>query len=226
MALTLPDFSFEQIYHANHLVIGVDEVGRGPLAGPVVAAAVMIAPLHYGLDLWSEVNDSKKISAQKRAHLFNLIQTHSSYGIGVCSVEEIDKINILNASFLAMKRAISALLQSLQTYPTPSTLPPYILIDGKLKPKHWDWPSTAIIKGDTKSVSIAAASILAKVTRDRMMEHYARDYPAYGWDQNAGYGTPHHLCALTSHGITRHHRRSFAPIRNLINTPFKNGCAA
>lgn len=217
--ITPPDFTpnfTHEITYPDHRVIGVDEVGRGPLAGPVVAAAVMIAPSHYGLDLWSQVNDSKKIKPQKRAHLFDLIQTHSTHGIGVCSVEEIDEINILQASFLAMKRAISALLQSLQTYPTPSTLPPYILIDGKLKPKDWDWSSTAIIKGDTKSVSIAAASILAKVTRDRIMEHYARDYPAYGWDQNAGYGTPQHLCALTSHGITPHHRHSFAPIRDHI----------
>lgn len=220
--MTPPDFTpnfTHEITYPDHRVIGVDEVGRGPLAGPVVAAAVMIAPSHYGLDLWSEVNDSKKIKPQKRAHLFNLIQTHSTYGIGVCSVEEIDEINILQASFLAMKRAISALLQSSQSphaHNPPSSLPPYILIDGKLKPKDWIWPSTAIIKGDTKSVSIAAASILAKVTRDRMMADLAVDYPAYGWDQNAGYGTPHHLNALNHHGVTPHHRRSFAPIRDYI----------
>ncbi len=217
------------------MVIGVDEVGRGPLAGPVVAAAVMIAAAQYGLDLWHQVNDSKTIKAAKREYLFDLIITQSTYGLGVASVDEIDEINILNASFLAMKRAISALLQSSgypqppessQIHHTPPSFPPYILIDGKLKPKDWDWPSTAIIKGDSKSVSIAAASILAKVTRDRMMANLAADYPAYGWCQNAGYGTAAHLKAITEHGITPHHRRSFAPIRNLINTPFKNGCAA
>ncbi len=200
----MPDFLFENEY--DGIVIGVDEVGRGPLAGPVVAAAVYIPPENRGHPVWRDVQDSKKISAIRRDILFLVIQGQCIYGIASASVDEIDSINILQATFLAMRRAIEQMKLN----------NPYVLIDGNRLPKNWPWDSRAIIKGDTKSVSIAAASILAKVTRDRLMVELANTHPEYGWDNNAGYGTPEHLSALSAHGITPHHRQSFAPVRTVI----------
>ena len=199
----MPDFMFENEY--DGIVIGVDEVGRGPLAGPVVAAAVYIPPENRGHPVWRDVQDSKKISAIRRDILFSVIQGQCIYGIASASVDEIDNINILQATFLAMRRAIEQMKLN----------NPYVLIDGNRLPKNWPWDSRAIIKGDTKSVSIAAASILAKVTRDRLMVELANAHPQYGWDNNAGYGTPEHLSALSAHGITPHHRQSFAPVKAL-----------
>lgn len=199
-----PDFSFEDEYDAP--VIGLDEVGRGPLAGPVMAAAVYIPLKNRDHAVWGSVCDSKQISTLKRETLFPFIQSQCIYAVAAASVEEIDALNILQATFLAMRRAVEML---------PIT-PAHLLIDGNRTPKNWPWTSRAIVKGDTKSVSIAAASILAKVTRDRLMTELSKDYPHYAWDKNAGYGAPTHLAALDSHGITPHHRMSFAPVRKKI----------
>lgn len=187
-------------------MIGVDEAGRGPLAGPVVAAAVYIPHEKRRHPVWKEVHDSKQLSAVKRDILFSVIQGQCHFGIAEASVEEIDSINILQASLLAMRRAIEKI----------TCENPFILVDGNRLCKTWPWQARAVVKGDSLSVSIAAASILAKVTRDRIMTEYATQFPAYGWCSNAGYGTPEHLSALDSHGITAHHRRSFAPVRDRV----------
>lgn len=203
--MKFPNFELEDLFVAPY-VFGVDEAGRGPLAGPVVAACVYVPQEQRKDKLWTEVNDSKALSASKRNALFDAIQQNAVFGIGTASVEEIDALNILQASFLAMNRALSSC--------DPS--PDMVLIDGNRAPKDWPWPSRPIVKGDSKSVSIAAASILAKVTRDRIMESLGVEYTGYGWEQNAGYGTAAHLDAITRIGITPHHRRTFAPIKDMI----------
>lgn len=182
-------------------VCGLDEAGRGPLAGPVVAACVYVAPEKRNLDFWGMVNDSKKLSAKKRDMLFDLIRSHCTYGIAECSAAEIDSMNILRASLLAMRRAFDECGGGADWV---------ALVDGNQKPP---LPCTiqTVIKGDATSLSIAAASILAKVTRDRIMTDLCTRYPLYGWSKNAGYGTAAHLEALRTHGITEHHRKSFAP---------------
>jgi len=200
-----PSFDLENLSN-RAVVFGVDEVGRGPLAGPVVAAAVFVPREMRGHPVWSEVRDSKQISDVRREILFPVIQSQCVYGIGMASVEEIDEINILQATFRAMKRAIESC----------SCPPDLVLIDGNRVPKDWAWERQCVVKGDSKSVSIAAASILAKVTRDRLMKDLALEFPSYGWDENAGYGTPHHLDSLSRFGPTPHHRKSFAPVRNLL----------
>ncbi len=190
------------------IVGGVDEVGRGPWAGPVVAGvAVFCGPLP--LSLSDTIQDSKKLSKSKRDSIYkNLLNLeHFYYGMGVASVEEIDRLNILRATFLAMERAVQNLPEK----------PQVLLIDGKFIPSFEGIETYPVIKGDSLSLSIAAASILAKVTRDKMMEALAEEYPHYGWERNAGYGTAEHHHALKIHGITPHHRQSFAPIRNLCN---------
>ncbi|MEO8531156.1 MAG: ribonuclease HII [Deltaproteobacteria bacterium] len=199
-----PDFSFEAIARQTGAtrIAGVDEVGRGPLAGPVVAAAVILDEAHIPDGL----NDSKKLSLATRERLFDLILAQAQVGIGQASVAEIDDMNILRASHLAMCRAIAALPKR----------PDHVLIDGNLLPRDLTLPATAIIKGDAKSLSIAAASIIAKVTRDRMMVDLAQQYPGYGWETNAAYPTAMHLERLKSHGITPHHRRSFKPVHNIL----------
>ena len=203
----MPDFVLED--QQNGWVIGVDEVGRGPLAGPVVAAAVYIPPDRRLHPVWRDVQDSKKLSSVRREVLFDVIKGQCLFGLGEASVAEIDQINILQATFLAMRRAIEMVVD---THGIPA---PFLLIDGNRRPKDWFWECQTVVKGDAKSVSIAAASILAKVTRDRLMADLAQDFPAYGWAQNAGYGTPEHLSALSTHGITPHHRLSFAPVKRL-----------
>lgn len=203
----MPNFEIES--HYQGLIGGVDEAGRGPWAGPVVAAAtVFLAPLSLASPLLTGIQDSKKLSKVKREQLYQELMMLESfnYGIGIASVEEIDRMNILKATFLAMERAVYALA------PHPQTL----LIDGKFIPSFQGIQTIPVIKGDDISLSIATASILAKVTRDRIMENLAQTYPAYGWEHNAGYGTQHHQDALKVHGITPHHRRSFAPIKNQL----------
>ena len=183
-------------------IAGVDEAGRGPWAGPVVAAAVILDPAAVppGLD------DSKKLSAARRADLFDAVLEQAvAVGVGQASVEEIDRINILAASHLAMRRAVADL----------AVRPAGCLIDGNRDPE-LDLPARPIVKGDARSLSIAAASIVAKVRRDRIMADLARAYPAYGWERNAGYGVPAHRDALHRVGPCVHHRKSFAPIRDLI----------
>lgn len=196
----MPDLSHE-LRHAG-LVCGVDEAGRGPLAGPVVAAAVILPP-HFDAKAAAKINDSKKLSATARAAMFDAITAGARFGIAEASVAEIDQINILQATFLAMRRAIAALGE-----PSPGVA----LIDGNRAPRDLACHAETIIKGDSISLSIAAASILAKVTRDRIMQKLAIDYPAYGWARNAGYGTAAHLLAIKQHGPTPHHRLTFAPL--------------
>jgi ribonuclease HII len=199
----MPDFNLEQSLLAQGIgpIAGVDEVGRGPLAGPVLAAAVILDPQRLPL----AANDSKKMTAAKREQLFSEIMTSAQVGIGQASVQEIDDINILQATFLAMRRAIEALPQK----------PAMLLIDGNRAPD-FGIPARTIISGDAKVLSIAAASIIAKVTRDRLMTQLAQAHPQYDWPHNAGYGTAKHLQALQQHGVTPHHRRTFRPISEMV----------
>lgn len=183
------------------LIAGIDEVGRGPLAGPVVAAAVILDPDKQILGL----NDSKKLSLAKRVELFTKIKKEAvAVGIGVVSAEEIDKYNILGATKIAMKKAVSNLNKQ----------PELLLVDAVQL--QTPIPQETIIKGDLKSNSIAAASIIAKVTRDEMMVEYGREFPGYGFANNAGYGTKEHLEAMKRLGITPIHRRSFSPVKKYI----------
>lgn len=185
----------------EQIIIGVDEAGRGPLAGPVVAAAVIL-PQNCAI---KGLNDSKKLSAKKRAELELAIMDVAVYGIGISSVEEIDRINILQASLLAMKRAVSEIGQGFD----------HILVDGNKLPK-WNYAATAVIGGDALHPQISAASILAKELRDRMMRDLAKEHPHYGWESNKGYGTAAHIAALKEYGPTVHHRRSFAPVAQML----------
>ena len=178
-------------------VCGVDEVGRGPWAGPVVAAAVI---LDRGWDA-DGVDDSKRLTAAARTRLRREIEAHAEVGTGQASVYEIDRMNILNAALLAMRRAVAALAR----------VPECALVDGNRLPD-LPCPATAVTRGDARSLSIAAASIVAKVERDRLMAGLAVDFPGYGWERNAGYGTPQHAAALERLGVSPHHRRSFAPV--------------
>jgi ribonuclease HII len=178
------------------MIAGVDEAGRGPLAGPVVAAAVILCEGGIaGLD------DSKKLSAKRRAELEALILARCTVGIGMASVEEIDRINILQATFLAMTRAVEALPQ----------MPAHVLVDGNRLPK-WKYSAEAIIGGDALHPCISAASIIAKEHRDRIMTAADSEYPGYGWASNKGYGAAVHMAALREKGPTPLHRRSFAPV--------------
>jgi ribonuclease HII len=183
-------------------VIGVDEAGRGPLAGPVTAAAVRLNPDRIPLGL----NDSKQLSAARRTSLAAQLMEWADVGIGHASVEEIDQINILRASHLAMLRAIAGLRQK----------PDLVLIDGNQLPRGLDIPAKAIVKGDATCLSIAAASIVAKVMRDCIMVDLAQQHPGYGWDRNAGYPTAEHREALVRLGPTPHHRRSFGPVHKIL----------
>ncbi len=196
----MPDFSFET--DAPTPVCGIDEAGRGPWAGPVVAAAVILNPL----DLPVGLNDSKKLSAKRREALFTGIMAKAAVGVGAASVQEIDEVNILNATYLAMRRAVEAL----------PNRPAFALIDGNRIPPGLSCEALAIVKGDGRSLSIAAASIIAKVTRDRQMVTLAQQYPGYGWERNAGYGVKAHAEALQKLGVTPHHRVSFKPIHNIL----------
>lgn len=196
----LPDLSLETKY--GGIVAGVDEAGVGPWAGPVVACAVILNPKFIP----DGINDSKKVSSSKRAALYEEIQKNSYIGIGISTVEEIDSLNILGATKLAMLRAVEMLGDIAISM---------VLVDGN-RPPTLKFPTMPVIKGDSISLSIAAASIIAKVTRDRIMCELACLHPQYGWERNSGYGTKHHHEALAKHGITEHHRRSYKPIRELM----------
>jgi len=194
-----PNYNLER--DIGGVICGVDEVGRGPLAGPVIAAAVILDPANIPLHL----NDSKKLSAKKRQALNDIIIATAEYAYGEASLEEIDELNILHASLLAMSRAVANLPRKVD----------HVLVDGNKLPA-LDAPATAVIKGDQKSVSIAAASIIAKIKRDFLMKNLAKMHPEYGWERNSGYGTREHMEALSLVGPSRFHRKSFAPIRDLM----------
>lgn len=195
----MTDFAFEDRHRG--VVAGVDEAGRGPWAGPVVAAAVVLdrGAVPAGL------NDSKQLRESARERLFGAIIASARHGIGTASVAEIDSLNIHWATMLAMERAVAAL----------GVAPDHVLVDGNRLPK-WRHAATAIVKGDALSCSIAAASILAKVTRDRLMVALDAEWPGYGWAANKGYGTAVHARGLAELGVTPHHRRSFAPVRKRL----------
>ncbi|MDU8928084.1 ribonuclease HII [Alisedimentitalea sp. MJ-SS2] len=202
--MTVPDFSFEQaaLDRGFSRIVGVDEVGRGPLAGPVTAAAVILDPANIPEGL----NDSKKLTAKRREALYGQIMDCAQVSIAEATVEEIDEINILRASHLAMTRAIAGLPHA----------PDHCLIDGNMLPRDLTVSAEAIIKGDARSLSISAASIVAKTWRDRGMLSLAQQYPGYGWETNAGYGSKKHISALQNLGVTPHHRRSFKPVHNIL----------
>lgn len=198
----LPDLSREIACGFNP-VCGVDEVGRGPWAGPIVAGAAIVCAEH-GID---GIADSKMLNRPERERIAALLHQRAWVGIGIVEVTELDSLGLTVANDLAMARAIAALGQR----------PTYALVDGKRRPKNLGCPCEAIIKGDAKSLSIAAASIVAKVARDRMMAELSRIYPYYGWETNAGYGTAKHREGLAHYGVTPHHRRSFKPIAEILH---------
>ncbi len=185
---------------SEQIIVGIDEAGRGPLAGPVVAAAVILPFEVEGLD------DSKKLSPKKREKLFQQIMDVGQVGVGIASVEEIDKINILQATMLAMQRAYNNL----------NLMADLVLIDGNKAPKLNCREVKTIIGGDASMPIISAASIIAKVTRDRIMEKLDQEFPKYLWNKNSGYGTKAHLAAINEFGITKHHRLSFEPVKSKI----------
>lgn len=199
-----PDFRRESELLANGAtyVVGIDEVGRGPLAGPVTAAAVILDPDRIPDGL----NDSKRLTGQRRTELAAELRSVARVSVGHATVAEIDQINILQASHLAMCRAAAGL----------GVVPCHVLIDGNMVPKALAAPATAIVKGDARCLSIAAASIVAKVVRDHLMVDLAQQHPAYGWEHNAGYATKAHRSALAEHGPTPHHRRSFKTVHNML----------
>ncbi|PUB15672.1 ribonuclease HII [Yoonia sediminilitoris] len=204
MVRSSPNFSFEIAARKRGLTVvaGVDEVGRGPLAGPVCAAAVVLDPDNIPDGL----NDSKQLSAKRREALFDLLMEQADVSLAEATVEEIDQHNILRASHIAMVRAIAGL----------SVKPDHVLIDGNMVPRGLNLSCETLVKGDARSLSISAASIVAKVWRDRHMVDLAQQFPGYGWETNAGYPTAQHKKGLGALGVTPHHRRSFKPVHNIL----------
>jgi ribonuclease HII len=200
----VPDFNLERA--AGGRVAGIDEAGRGPLAGPVIAAAVILDPETLPDMLRDGIDDSKALSKSRREELFAALRHSAHIGIGAASAAEIDRINILAATLRAMGRAVDAL----------GIVPDLALIDGNRTPE-LRCPAKAVVRGDSASLSIAAASIVAKVTRDRIMADLARRHPGFGWERNAGYGTEEHKQALARLGVTAHHRKTFAPINKILS---------
>ncbi len=202
--MSKPDFRLESdlIAQGHCRIAGVDEVGRGPLAGPVTAAAVILNPE----DIPEGLDDSKKLTARRREALAEIIHARAELAIAHASVAEIDELNILRASHLAMARAVAAL----------NPVPDFVLIDGNMVPGQLAVPARAVVGGDTRSLSIAAASIVAKTCRDRIMVDLAQQFPGYGWETNAGYPSKRHRAALQDLGVTPHHRRSFRPVHNIL----------
>jgi len=203
----VPDFDLERVHWeaGRTCVAGIDEAGRGPWAGPVVAAAVVLDADELSVDLRQGLDDSKKLSAAKRDTLYDLLRDQARIGVGIAEVDEIDTRNILQATLAAMARAVRKL----------NVIPDQALVDGT-QPPILPCPLDCIVKGDGRSLSIAAASVIAKVSRDRLMADLARLHPGYGWERNAGYGTAEHRDALAHLGVTPEHRRSFAPIRKML----------
>jgi ribonuclease HII len=199
----MPDLHLEQ--KCGGLVAGIDEVGRGPWAGPVVAAAVILDIDRMPDDLADTIDDSKKLSAPRREAIAQRLVSCAHIGIGAATIAEIGELNILGATFRAMARAVDAL----------GVTPALALVDGN-RPPPLSCPVKTVIRGDSVSLSIAAASIVAKVTRDRIMARLSLRYPEFGWERNAGYGTAQHRAALGRIGVTPHHRKTFAPIKALL----------
>ena len=197
---TNPDFSLELA--CGGIVAGVDEAGRGPLCGPVVAAAVVFP--RFDIDIPVIIRDSKQMTARQRAIAYDWIVQNCVWATGLCSPAEIDEMNILWASMCAMERAVAGL----------SCQPDLCLIDGNRVPKNLHGES--VVKGDAKSLSIAAASVIAKETRDKVMHDLAEKYPQYEWDKNAGYPTQSHLQAIEKYGINEHYRKSYGPVKERI----------
>ena len=197
------DFSIENEIGAN-FIAGCDEAGRGPLCGPVVAAAVIFP--NRDIEIPVVIRDSKKMLAHQRAVAYDWITQNTIWATGQCSPAEIDELNILWASMRAMERAVASL----------SRAPEICLIDGNRVPKNLQ--GRAVIKGDAKSLSIAAASIIAKETRDKIMQDLSVRFPEYGWDRNAGYPTAEHLSAIEKYGVTEHHRRTFGPVKKCLQS--------
>ncbi|WP_300032745.1 ribonuclease HII [uncultured Roseobacter sp.] len=199
-----PDFEMEKALIARGAlrVAGVDEVGRGPLAGPVTAAAVILDPQNIPEGL----NDSKQLSKKRREHLAELLKDCAVVSVGHASVAEIEQENILRASHIAMQRALAGL----------HTAPDHVLIDGSMIPRGLNLAATPVVKGDTRCLSISAASIVAKIARDRIMVDLAQQHPGYGWETNMGYGSKSHISALQNLGPTPHHRRTFKPVHNML----------
>ena len=199
----MPDFELENAHDGP--AFGLDEVGRGPLAGPVVAACVYIPENTYDLPFIPEITDSKKLSETKLDRLYTLITEHFEWRVTEISPQEIDDINILQASLKAMALSLKSM----------KTTPSHALVDGNKLPQ-LPCSATTVVKGDSKSVSIAAASIVAKVTRDKIMRDLHQEFPHYGWNTNVGYPSQAHRDAIDQHGITSHHRQSFAPVKNFL----------
>jgi ribonuclease HII len=211
----MPDFAIER--GCEGVVCGVDEAGRGPLAGPVVAAAVVIDRRRFRGELRRVLDDSKALNREVRESCYRALLGYArqgvvSIGVGAASVAEIDRINILRASLVAMRRAVGVLGTG------PGAAPDIALVDGNVAPSLCCAVRT-VVRGDSLSFSIAAASVVAKVTRDRIMRELARRYPGYGWDSNVGYSTPAHCAGIRRLGVTPHHRRSFAPVRLALCGP-------
>lgn len=205
----MPDFEIENTL--SGFTAGIDEAGRGPWAGPVVAGAVVILDRNIEKSLLEGLDDSKKLTAKKREKLYQALFEEEAkgkvaIGIGEATAKEIDDINILQATFLAMKRAAEAL----------KIKPDAAIIDGNQNPKNFPFKTQTVIKGDAKSYSIAAASIVAKVYRDRLMNNLAQKYPHYAFEKNAGYGTAAHIKGLNEHGICAEHRCSYKPIKKIL----------
>ncbi|MBT5048523.1 MAG: ribonuclease HII [Rhodospirillaceae bacterium] len=200
----MPDLHLET--ESGGIVAGIDEVGRGPWAGPVVAAAVVIDTSRLPSELESIINDSKKLSPAKRSEIALQLPDCARIGLGAATPAEIGDLNILGATFRAMERAVIAL----------GVIPDMALVDGNRLPP-LPCPARTVVRGDSISLSIAAASIVAKVTRDRLMARLGARYPGFGWERNAGYGTAEHRDALKRLGVTPHHRKSFAPILKMLS---------
>ena len=208
-----PNLRFEQ--EAGCVVCGVDEVGCAPLAGPVVAAAVILPEWSLSRRLVRLINDSKIVPAPVREQVAAELPEYCTISFGEASVDEIDTLNIYHARMLAMRRAIAGL----------SVAPELALIDGNARPKDITCTVRTVVDGDAKCLSIAAASIVAKVSRDAYMRKLAEAFPGYGWEHNVGYGTRDHRQAMARLGLTPHHRRSFAPVRQLLGLPlFPDEC--
>lgn len=203
----MPDLRLERA--CEGLVAGIDEAGRGPWAGPVVAAAVILDVASLPDDLTNTIDDSKKLSAARREDIAARLCHCARIGIGAATISEIGTLNILGATFLAMERAVTAL----------GIVPDMALVDGNRAPT-LSCPVRTVVKGDSISLSIAAASIVAKVTRDRIMARLAVRYPEFGWERNAGYGTAQHRAALERVGVTPHHRKTYAPIAALLDARY------